>query len=81
MKAKSGKKVWSSYDMVGGEIDVIAKTYEQERAAFEAWAQDSFELHHHSAGEYSSSFTQTAWAAWQARAVEGTKVKISFSNL
>lgn len=41
---------------------------EQERAAFEAWAQNSFELHRHSAGEYSSSFTQAAWAAWQARA-------------
>ena len=41
---------------------------EQERAAFEAWAQNSFELHRHSAGEYSSNFTQTAWAAWQARA-------------
>ena len=39
---------------------------EQERAAFEAWAQNSFELHRHSAGEYSSNFTQTAWAAWQA---------------
>ena len=31
---------------------------EQERAAFEAWAQNSFELHRHSAGEYSSNFTQ-----------------------
>lgn len=41
---------------------------EQERADFEAWAQNSFELHRHSAGEYSSNFTQTAWAAWQARA-------------
>jgi len=43
-------------------------TLEQERAEFEAWAQNSFELHRHSAGEYSSNFTQTAWSAWQARA-------------
>lgn len=41
---------------------------EQLRAEFETWAQNSFELHRHSAGEYSSNFTQTAWAAWQARA-------------
>lgn len=39
---------------------------EQERAEFEAWAQNSFDLHRHSAGEYSSNLTQTAWAAWQA---------------
>lgn len=41
---------------------------EKERAEFEAWAQNSFELHRNSAGEYSSNFAQTAWWAWQARA-------------
>ena len=28
VKAMSGKTVWASYDMVGGEIDAIAKAYE-----------------------------------------------------
>lgn len=41
---------------------------EKERADFEAWAQNSFELHRNSAGEYSSNFAQAAWWAWEARA-------------
>ena len=28
VKAKHGKKVWTSYDMISGEIDAIAKAYE-----------------------------------------------------
>lgn len=49
---------------------------EELRAAFEAWAQNSFELHRHSAGEYSSNFTQAAWAAWQARAALQSQYEI-----
>lgn len=39
-----------------------------ERAAFETWANNSFELHRHAGTEYSSKVTQCAWAAWEARA-------------
>lgn len=41
---------------------------EQERAAFEAWANGRCELHLvNPAGRYSSAITQFAWEAWQAR--------------
>lgn len=41
---------------------------DKERADFEAWASNGFELHRHGAAEYSSTHTQSAWAAWQSRA-------------
>lgn len=39
---------------------------DQQRAAFEAWAEVGAELHKMLGGEYSSSTTRFAWEAWQA---------------
>lgn len=46
---------------------MTTKTDEQERAAFEAWANGRCELHLvNPAGRYSSAITQFAWEAYQA---------------
>ena len=39
---------------------------DEQRAKFEAWAKNGFELHRNGGAEYSSMITQAAWAAWQA---------------
>ena len=45
----------------------MTQSTEQERAAFESWANGRCELHLvNPAGRYSSTITQFAWEAWQA---------------
>lgn len=48
---------------------------EQERAAFEAWAEGKAELHKMTSGEYSARPTRLARDAWQA-ALESQEVQV-----
>ncbi|MFY2995914.1 hypothetical protein ACOTH8_21565 [Achromobacter xylosoxidans] len=52
----------------GAVLSKLRAPVADERAAFETWANNSFELHRHAGTEYSSRVTQCAWAAWEARA-------------
>jgi hypothetical protein len=42
------------------------KNIEQDREAFEKWAQDSYLLQECGDGRYASEITQSAWEGWQA---------------
>lgn len=51
---------------MSSSIDSEQQGAGDDRAQFEAWARDKYELHRNGGADYSANFTRCAWSAWQS---------------